>query len=151
VLLLEQAPVALKVVLNIDPARKAMLLAVAPLAILLAVAPLAILLAVAPLAMVLSEVTSPVEDDANGMDDAARQRTTRTAASHTRPVCISLSAMAFHPLLPAQRPRHGSVSVSGRREPPRLRSSNSNPITCSGGPSARVLLVRAHLLVAYCN
>jgi hypothetical protein len=106
VLLLEQAPVALKVVLNIDPARKAMLLAVAPLAILLAVAPLAILLAVAPLAMVLSEVTSPVEDDANGMDDAARQRTTRTAASHTRPVCISLSAMAFHPLLPAQRP-HG--------------------------------------------
>jgi hypothetical protein len=33
----------------------------------------------------------------------------------------------------------------------RLRSSNSNPITCSGAPSARVLLVRAHLLVAYCN
>jgi hypothetical protein len=32
-----------------------------------------------------------------------------------------------------------------------LRSSNSNPITCSGAPSARVLLVRAHLLVAYYN
>jgi hypothetical protein len=32
-----------------------------------------------------------------------------------------------------------------------LHSSNSNPITCSGAPSARVLLVRAHLLVAYCN
>jgi hypothetical protein len=26
-----------------------------------------------------------------------------------------------------------------------------NPITCSGAASARVLLVRAHLLVAYCN
>jgi hypothetical protein len=31
------------------------------------------------------------------------------------------------------------------------RSSKSNPITCSGAASARVLLVRAHLLVAYCN
>jgi hypothetical protein len=31
------------------------------------------------------------------------------------------------------------------------RSSKRNPITCSGAPSARVLLVRAHLLVAYCN
>jgi hypothetical protein len=31
------------------------------------------------------------------------------------------------------------------------RSSKRNPITCSGAPSARVLLVRAHLLlVAYC-
>jgi hypothetical protein len=33
----------------------------------------------------------------------------------------------------------------------RSRSSKSNPITCSGAASARVLLVRAHLLVAYCN
>jgi hypothetical protein len=31
------------------------------------------------------------------------------------------------------------------------RSSKRNPITCSGAASARVLLVRAHLLVAYCN
>jgi hypothetical protein len=29
------------------------------------------------------------------------------------------------------------------------RSSKSNPITCSGAASAGVLLVRAHLLVAY--
>jgi hypothetical protein len=33
----------------------------------------------------------------------------------------------------------------------RLRSSKRNATTCSGAASARVLLVRAHLLVAYCN
>ena len=32
-----------------------------------------------------------------------------------------------------------------------LNKATTTPITCSGAPSARVLLVRAHSLVAYCN
>jgi hypothetical protein len=43
---------------------------------------------------------------------------------------------------------HANAVASSCRRP---RSSKRNPITCSGPPSARVLLVRAHLLVAYYN
>jgi hypothetical protein len=45
----------------------------------------------------------------------------------------------------------GDVRAAVASRCARSRSSKSNPITCSGAASAAVLLVRAHLLVAYCN
>jgi hypothetical protein len=51
----------------------------------------------------------------------------------------------------AAEPRAAKPEPPDHRAREGLRSSNSNPITCSGAPSARVLLVRAHLLVAYYN
>jgi hypothetical protein len=63
----------------------------------------------------------------------------RTALRVVRPV-----AESFVLLTSGSDPLQGAGGfVSG------LRSSKMNPITCSGAASAGVLLVRAHLLVAY--
>jgi hypothetical protein len=78
----------------------------------------------------------------------------RQAKSH-RPSRIAPSPNWPHEPEPQEAPRsictpRGAVIHDGGLDPVR-RSSKRNPITCSGAPSARVLLVRAHLLVAYFN
>jgi hypothetical protein len=51
----------------------------------------------------------------------------------------------------SQRPNPSWQMNARRKCPHRLTSSKGNAITCSGAASAGVLLVRAHLLVAYFN